>query len=168
MTTQTALEFKALSKPVSARLLEQIADSVPALVALYNINSGEYIYVNKAITKLLGYTPQEFIEGGVEFAVSIMHPDDVGKIMQKNQQALDEANANSDVQDEPIVNFEYRMRHKDGAWRWLHTDGTIFSRSSTGKVELLLNASLDITDRKKAEMQLKRSMQALESVLASG
>ncbi len=147
--------------------LVAIADAVPALIALYNIKTGEYIYVNNSIKKLLGYTPEDFIVGGMEFVASLIHPDDIAGIMAKNQAALAAANSNPKVgQDESIANFEYRMRHNNGEWRWLHTEGTVFKRSDDGKVELLLNVSLDITARKAAETHLKTSLKALEEILA--
>src|SRR5690348_9386963 len=46
-------------------LLVNIADKMPAMVAAYNISTGQYIYVNHAVYSLLGYTPQEFIKGGL-------------------------------------------------------------------------------------------------------
>lgn len=153
---------------IERKSLERIADTVPALIGIYSIKSGEYIYVNKAITRILGYSPEEFLKGGMEFAVSIVHHDDLARTMEKNQQALAYANEQSTGEDEIIASFEYRMRHKDGDWRWLHTDGTIFKRDAKGQVELVLNVSLDITDRKRAEQQLKRSLKALETVLAPG
>jgi PAS domain S-box-containing protein len=151
------------AKPLGLSMLLRISDCVPALVALYDINTGEYLYVNKAVKRLLGYTPKEFTDGGLEFAVSLVHPEDIGPLMKKNQKALDAATLKPADSDEPIVGFDYRMRHKNGTWRWMHTDGTIFSRKN-GRVERILNVSLDITERKSAELQLARSLKILESV----
>lgn len=153
------------SLSIKRKSLERIADAVPALIAMYSLKTGDYIYVNKAITRILGYTPEKFLAGGMEFAISLMHHDDLARTMEKNQQALAYANEQSTAEDEIIASFEYRMRHKNGEWRWLHTDGTVFKRDSKGQVELILNVSLDITDRKRAEQQLKRSLKALETVL---
>jgi PAS domain S-box-containing protein len=152
---------------IEKKSLERIADSVPALIALYSIKSGEYIYVNKALTRILGYEPEEFTSGGLEFVASLVHHEDLPRILAKNQKALDEANANPDTENEIIASFEYRMLHKDGRWRWVHTEGTIFERNAKGQVELVLNVSVDITDRKEAELRLKRSLQMLDNVLSA-
>ncbi|HYC79775.1 MAG TPA: PAS domain S-box protein, partial [Candidatus Binatia bacterium] len=131
---------------------------------MYNITNGRYLYVNKTIKKLLGYEPEEFIKGGLAFVSSLVHPDDMPKIMEKNRKALEEANKKltSDGDDEPIISFEYRMLHKNGSWRWFQTDGTVYGRSSIGKVELVLNVSIDITERKQAEEQLRQMQRNLE------
>lgn len=142
--------------------LLKIADCVPAIVALYNIQTGEYLFINQAIGRILGYHPEEVIAGGFEFMSGLVHPDDFQDLMRQNELALHESNASrSDL----VRSFEYRMRHKDGGWCWVHTEGTVFERDQHGKVRLILNVSLDVTDRKKAEAQLLRSMKALEEAL---
>ena len=76
----------------STKLLEKISallgDKIPALVTVYNIRTGEYVYVNKAISKILGYKPSDFLKGGTGFAVSIVHPEDLQKILSDNQNVL--------------------------------------------------------------------------------
>ena len=55
-------------------LLTKITSSVPALITVYNIRNGEYIYVNDAIKTLLGYKKEKFLRGGLTFAGSLVHP----------------------------------------------------------------------------------------------
>jgi PAS domain S-box-containing protein len=145
--------------------LQKVLDAVPALVALYDIRSGDYLYVNKSVERVLGYSSSQFTEGGMGFVVSLVHPDDLSGVMKKNEIALALANAQTEISDEPVVEFEYRMLHKNGQWRWIVTEGTIFERDHNGNASLLLNVSIDITLRKKAELQLNRSLQALENNL---
>ena len=52
-----------------------------------------------------------------------------------------------------VMEFKYRMKHKSGQYRWFHTFGTIFDRNAEGKVEHVLNISIDITDRMEAEQK---------------
>lgn len=150
------------------KLHSAITEQVPGLVAVYNIQTGQYLYVNNALKKILGYEPNEFIKGGLNFAAGLVHPDDAGQIMEKNRQALAEANSrlNAPTDEDPIMHFEYRMQHKDGSWRWLHTEGSVFTRSEDGQVELILNISLDITERKEKEDQLAHLKSELEERVA--
>jgi PAS domain S-box-containing protein len=151
--------------PVSEQLLQKIADSVPAVVALFSPVTGEYLYVNQASARILGYAPDEIREGGLAFLAQIVHPEDLARVMRENQEAIERANRAKGTEEEVVASFEYRMRHKDGEWRWLHTDGTVFERDEHGKVSLILNVSLDITAQKKAEIQLTHSLKALERAL---
>jgi PAS domain S-box-containing protein len=143
----------------------RIADAVPAVVAVYSISTAQYLYVNNALTTIMGYSPEEFIGGGLGFAVSIVHPDDVQALLDKNQQALDMANMQMAVDDDLIASFEYRMLHKDGKYRWVKTDGTVFGRTPDGSVELILNVTIDISEQKKTEIRLRRGLELMERAL---
>jgi PAS domain S-box-containing protein len=150
--------------------IKKIANTTPSLIASYNINTGVYTYINKALQTILGYDPDEAISKGVEFFAGIVHPDDIGPVMEKNMKALEEANANPPQDgNEMVVEFKYRMRHRQGGYRWFHTYGTIFDRNAQGKVEHVLNVSVDITDQEEAEqavyqknIQLQQSNASLE------
>ncbi len=133
-----------------------ITDRVPALIAAYNITTGQYLYVNNTSKALLGYSPQEFIKGGIPFAISLVHPDDMPQITRQNQEALAAANRKKSIRPDGtmIVNFEYRMKHKKGHWVWLHTVGNVLSRDpKTNRVNQVVNISFDITQRKESEKQ---------------
>lgn len=153
-----------ISPDLDLRLFREITDAVPAMIAVYNIRTGEYIYVNRAVRKLLGYKPTDFMKRGLAFVSSLVHLDDIGMITEKNLKALKKANNHDAKKSDngPIVNFEYRMRHYDGTYRWLHTDGSVFKRDARGKVEYVLNISIDITDRKHTEEKLRLLHEDLE------
>lgn len=144
--------------------LQHLADLVPGMIAVYNIDTGKYVYVNGAAKKLLGYTAKEFIEGGIEFATSIVHPDDLPGVMAQNRAALkviQKAKPGSDARN-PIVTFKYRMRHKKGHWVWIRTDGSVYDWTPNGKVSHLINISIDITQRQKTEEELAKLAAELE------
>jgi diguanylate cyclase (GGDEF)-like protein/PAS domain S-box-containing protein len=138
------------------QMLMSVADRAPGLIAVYNIQTGQYLYVNKAVTKILGYKPDDFINGGVEFAISLIHPDDTPIIMAQNASALEEANReeNKNKDEEFSMTFEYRMKHKEGHWVWLRTEGMVFRRDANGDVKEVFNVSFDISDRKRRELEL--------------
>ena len=144
-----------------------IADRMPGLVAVYDVKTGQYLYTNKSVTNILGYQPEDFISGGVNFVSSLIHPDDVADIINQNKKALVEANTQSE--DSPIeqltFSFEYRMKHKDGHWVWIHTDSSVFHRNADGEVEQILNVSSNIDGRKREEEQMDLLKQDFEEVV---
>jgi PAS domain S-box-containing protein len=141
---------------IPQKYLSSITESFPGLVALYNIQTGKYLYTNKTVTKILGYKPEDFMKGGYEFVSSLVHPEDLPRILKENEKALSKLKSkkNKKANNEPIVNFEYRMRHKNGSYKWLYTEGTIFTRDKKGNPELILNTSLDITEFKIKEIKV--------------
>jgi len=144
----------------SKRLSEQlnyleITNAVPALIGVYSIKTGEYLFVNDAVEKILGYTQKEFAQRGVAYVTTLVHPDDIPMILHQNQKALEIANNEKpkNKKEKLIVEFEYRMRHKTGHYIWLKTYGSVFKRSANGEVEQVLNVSFNITKRKEAEQR---------------
>lgn len=141
--------------PTNPSLIEKITSIVPALIVVYNINTGQYIFVNDALKKILGYPKEKLLNEGLSFIAPLVHPDDLPRIMAENTMALEKANSPSrrNKKKDSIITFEYRLRHKDGSYRWMHSDGVVFDRDSNGKVEHVMNVSVDITKRKETEIK---------------
>ncbi len=153
VTVQKSIE-KLLMENQS--FISKITKLTPSIIAAYNINTGKYIFINDAIETLLGYSPRQVLDEGAAFFTQLVHPDDLPVIMEKNLKALQEANAMTEQPErEMIAEFYYRMRHKDGEYRWFHTYGTIFDRNSDNKVEHVLNISVDITEEYKLRLELE-------------
>lgn len=133
----------------SQNLIQKITDATPAIIVTYNVQTGLYTYISEGLEKILGYTVEEVMEKGTAFFLQIIHPDDREPFVEKNRKALDEANAVSNKKG-LIVEFSYRLKHRDGRYRWFHTYGTVFDTDEEGKVAHVLNITLDVTEQKQA------------------
>ena len=92
----------------------------------------------------------------------------MGPLTEKNARALEEANEHPPQDgNEMVVEFKYRMRHRNGTYHWFHTFGTIFDRDSQGKVAHVLNVSIDITKQEVAEQELQQKNRELQQSNAS-
>lgn len=93
--------------------------------------------------------------------VDHMHPNDRDRILEAVQTYRDDPNVNS-------YSVDFRFRHKNGSYRWIHTRAILLF-DSAGQPIRMLGAHMDFTDRKRAEDSLLRS-QRLESLgtLAGG
>lgn len=137
------------------RFNKKIFDFTPALISVFDVNNGRYAYVNRASLEMLGYRPSEILEGGFPLMISLIHPDDRDALLEKNTAAIERANREyPNYNDNSIVEFEYRMKHKDGNYRWIQTYGIVFSRKADNTVGEVLNISLDISSRKTSEVKL--------------
>ncbi|MEI9918092.1 MAG: PAS domain-containing protein [Bacteroidota bacterium] len=171
-TAQDVTEQKAIETQLeqNQRFVQKVADAAPSIITTYNAITGKYLFVNAGLRTLLGYDPKVVLEEGIAFFVSLIHPDDLAPIMEKNATIIEETNRNYiEGIDEPIAEFQYRLRHANGEYRWFHTFGTVFSRDENNRVDHILNISLDITEKIKAEQiliqkttQLEQSNRSLE------
>lgn len=143
--------------------IRKITDATPSIIASYNVNTGNYVFISEGLEKLLGYNTEDAMEQGLGFFTNIIHPEDAISIMEKNAKALEEANTNTDKND-TVIEFTYRMRHKNGHYRWFHTYGTIFDRNSDNKVEHVLNISLDVTDQVEATSKIKEQEHFIQQI----
>jgi PAS domain S-box-containing protein len=155
-TTQDVTEQQFIEQQLreNQNFIQKIADATPSIITSYNVNTGKYRFVSKGLEQLLGYKPEQVMEEGVAFFAGLIHPDDIGPVMEKNRNALEAANTYGKRENSTIVEFKYRMRHKTGNYRWFHTFGTIFDRNADGNVENVLNISIDISERMEAEQKI--------------
>jgi PAS domain S-box-containing protein len=105
---------------------------------------GRIVYTGPSVRRILGYTPEEIVSGTVP---DFIHPDD----MESAIGLITRVFARPGVPQ----SLEYRVRHKDGGWRWLETFARTLSPDSVEK-GLVANAR-DITERKQNEEALRRA-----------
>jgi PAS domain S-box-containing protein len=116
-------------------LIEHSSD----IISVFKID-GTVLFKSPIVEHLLGYAPAELI-GGNEF--DYIHPDDHTRV----HAALDEVSVHREVG--PTIS--YRVRHKDGSWRYFESVGMTTTEKS-GNLVCIVN-SRDITGRKRAEME---------------
>ncbi|MBV9925513.1 MAG: PAS domain S-box protein [Acidobacteria bacterium] len=136
------------------RLIRQIAELTPVVINVFDLVTERDTYVSSDVFTLLGYTPEEM--AGMEDAITpFWHPEDIP--IARAQMARSKAAANGEIGE-----FEYRVRRRDGEWRWLHSRSMPFSRDEHGAVRQIVTATQDVTARKRAEEELRKAHEGLE------
>ena len=97
--------------------------------------------------RILGYEDHE-ISPSLEEWESRIHPDDYTMVMATREAYLDGAI--------PTYEVKYRLRHKNGSYRWIRASGACL-RDSQGKPYRLAGSHTDITDRKRMKGALLES-----------
>jgi PAS domain S-box-containing protein len=126
----------------------------------------ETVYLSPRWKSMLGYADDE-LPGHYETWTGNLHPDDAEAVQKRMDGYL-----KREFEDYEI---EYRMRHKDGSYRWILARGVALFDDS-GEPYRVAGSHSDITERKYAEEALRKSeeqlllSQKLESVgrLAGG
>jgi diguanylate cyclase (GGDEF)-like protein/PAS domain S-box-containing protein len=97
---------------------------------------------------MAGYTPKEFPYKLEEF-LSRVHSDDVSMVMSNAEDYI--SGKRSDFQ------VEFRFLCRDKSWIWIEGKGKIFEYFKDGKPKRFVGTHTDISERKSAEMSLKKS-----------
>ncbi|SHO49920.1 two-component regulator propeller domain-containing protein [Desulfopila aestuarii] len=88
---------------------------------------------------MLGYAPGEFPHNYQTWA-ELLHPDD----LEPNESFIRQLLADKG----DSFNLEFRMRAKDGRYRWIQGVGKTFSRDAENKITHMCGVHLDITEKK--------------------
>ncbi|EGK83839.1 PAS domain-containing sensor histidine kinase [Microcoleus vaginatus PCC 9802] len=140
------------------QLLESILTTIPNFLYIYDAVENKNIYANESVTAILGYTAKEWQDLGIDAVANLVHPDDRLKLITGMERLKYSSNPyETDDRD-------YRIKHKNGEWRWVHDRSTIFKRTPEGKMRQIIGSVLDISDRKQAEESLKQQKELLQTI----
>ncbi|MEP6895360.1 MAG: PAS domain S-box protein, partial [Chloroflexota bacterium] len=130
--------------------IETILDTEPGTVYIYDLQEGKNVFINRDWLINYGYSTEETQE--TENLLSkIIHPDDLSLIAAHHNRIKETED------DKSIFEVEYRVRRKNGEWRWVQSRDTVFIRDVTGQVVQLLGILHDVTESKKSRNALIES-----------
>ncbi len=145
------------AQEASARFL---AGSPAVLYALRPSPHGfRSVWFSENIESLTGYAHAEVLTSDAErWWREGIHPGDLPRVVEANRSVLEAGHAT----------VEFRFRHKDGAWLWIHDEKRVLVDPSSGLREVV-GSWVDVTARVSLEEQLRQA-QKMEAVgqLAGG
>lgn len=162
-TTQNVLRQVSLPEQQfqeSQHLLQQITDTIPGILYIYDLLENRNVYVNQQISDLLGYTPQQIQEMGEMLFPQLVHPEDLIKFPDHIAQF-------HSLQEGEVLELEYRMRRVNGEWCWFSGRATVFSRNTDGSPRQILGTAYDISKRKQALSDLQLQKERFELAAAA-
>ena len=134
----------------SERHLRMVTDNMIDMVSQTDVG-GVIQYVSPSTKTLLGYEPEEFIGKSI---FDYVHPDN-----------LEEVKSTLEIGFIEMVpgRMEVQFRHADGHYIWLEITGNMFLDEKY-HVKGAVFGSRDISERKKAEKQIKRQYSILNGI----
>jgi diguanylate cyclase (GGDEF)-like protein/PAS domain S-box-containing protein len=107
---------------------------------------------------MIGFAEDEFPGTGAAW-VAHLHPDDRERVMSTVQ--------NFFVQNAPYYEVEFRMRCKDGSWKWMLARGMLVCRDEQGRPLRMIGTHTDLTERKRTEQMMAEKTSLLAATLES-
>lgn len=130
-----------------------IAEQTGQLIFDYDINTGAVDWLGNP-ESVIGASPKDLLEAGVDYFESHLHPDDHDRVMQIMREAID--------QKKPYK-ADYRYVQPDGQTVYISASGVLIpNKSNTGF--RLLGKMEDITAGKMVELALQQSEERFRSL----
>jgi PAS domain S-box-containing protein len=148
--TEQRLASNAL-RATEFRLQQVLAFSTTVIYAL-DVTGDQYkpIWVSENFSRMTGYDPAGALSA--VWGAEQLHPEERERLMAEMPALL--------RQDR--FTREYRFRFRDGSYHWIRDEARVL-RDSAGRPTQVLGAWLDITERVRAEEDLRRARAAAES-----
>ena len=121
----------------------------------WNILSGQDKF-SRRWKEILGYQGRELPDLKSTF-LDLLHPDDRELVNQATSAHLEKGKRYA---------VEFRLRHKDGSWRWVFSRGEAV-RDVNGRPIRMVGAITDITDRKRTETALREGEEKFSKTFQS-
>ncbi len=112
----------------------------------WNVLTDE-VYLSPRWKEMIGYSDEE-LPNRFDSWRECVHPDDLKGALAALQSYL--------RGETPVFELEHRLQHKDGSYRWILSRGASV-RDASGKLYRMAGSHTDITERRKAEDELRRS-----------
>ncbi len=147
----------------SEERFREILDHTRDIAYKVNLRTGQFEYLSPSVATLLKRTPEEIIAGGIAGVEAMIHPEDLERY-NAHHVRLEE----SVHQGEAVGPWEYRIRRKDGVYRWFSENASLIldeHQEAVARVGTLR----DITHRKQADEAVRAaSRMEATATLAGG
>jgi PAS domain S-box-containing protein len=132
--------------------LSQILAYSPAVIYTLKIEGQRVtpVLVSENMERMLGYTVAESMSH--DWWLEKLHPEDRGRALAPLAQGMAENG----------YSMEYRLRHKDGTFRWVEDHNRVV-RDASGQAKEIIGVWLDITGRKRLEAEVALREQRLNA-----
>ena len=145
--TEQRLATEELAR--SRHFLARVADTVPNIIYLYDLQTGRNLYCNQQVAAVLGYDAAELQAMSTTMFEQITVPEDLAIVATHHQQL-------HQAPDGQLLTLEYRVCRRDGAIVWLRLRESVFARDESGQAIEIIGSAEDVTQQKYNEQERQR------------
>ena len=127
----------------------------PNVLYVYDLLEQRTLYLNREVYTDIGYSLAEIQQMSAAFIPNLIHSDDLREFSEHMSRI-------ETAKDGESFEFEYRLQHKNGEYRWFSSRESVFARTAQGQPCKILGTATEISERKQAELELKTALFVLE------
>ncbi|WP_192820222.1 PAS domain S-box protein [Rufibacter sp. LB8] len=142
----------------SQLLLSKMAEAMPDFIYVEDLVHGRNLYTNRNFLAFLGYTDADVKGHPRDLLDSLYHPEDAHLLFERRQRF-------AEVQDGKFLESLVRIKDKEGTWRNIFFRETVFKRGASGVPIQLVGTAQDITQKLKAEEDLRQKDNTISAIL---
>ena len=131
-------------------VLQTILNASSSLTLIMDMRTSEYVYVSNNSVQILGYPAEEVKQKGFRFALSQIHPEDIGIYVSVTKNIWEFLlSLPSNQRKHYKTSVDFRIRNKSGAYIRVIQQNTALETDKLGNITLLLMMFTDISHLKK-------------------
>ncbi|MBE9125965.1 MULTISPECIES: PAS domain S-box protein [unclassified Coleofasciculus] len=152
VVNQDITELKQVEETLrkSQHFIQQITDTTPNLLYIYDQIQHRIIWVNRRSEEFFGMTQAQIQAKSFPFIPEVLHPADSPYRALIQEQYLT-------ANEGEIFEQEVRVKNAQGEWCWLHLWEIVFTQNDEGMPEYILGTAINVTERKQLEAELAAS-----------
>ena len=144
--SNTALRESERSVTELAGRFQSILENSLDVAYRRNLQTDRYDYMSPVVEQVLGFTPDEMMNITTQEMLSRIHPEDLSVVEEKLARSAEKGKGK----------LEYRLKCKDGRYRWL-ADYITVTKDASGNQLYRTGIIRDVTDQVQAAQALKAS-----------
>lgn len=130
------------------------------IITIIDVQNQLTVFASNSFTPMLGWRPEEIVEGGWPFEFVNFHPDDMNTIALVFYREMARRNLDPELDNQPIL-WEFRRRHRSGTWRWMRSESYVLERDARGQISHLISFEKDISVEKEDSHEAFRLVESL-------
>jgi two-component system, sporulation sensor kinase C len=131
----------------SDQLARQLAETMPALVYVFDFETGFIVYHNSEFSTVFGVPDDPSFPLDAAWMDRAVHPEDREKVARKFDSMIRDGSRS-------VVDMTIRILNVQGEYRWVACRDSIVQRGAAGEALRAVGVAVDVTEQRRAQEQL--------------
>jgi DNA-binding CsgD family transcriptional regulator len=131
-------------------VVDIILNAGPSMTIIADMRLSKYVYISKNCEQIIGYPAQEVLQKGMQFGISLIHPEDMNDYNEAVKFAWEFLLSLPPAKRKYYkTSADFRMRTQVGSYKRVLQQNTTLQTDKSGNILLLLMVFTDISHVKK-------------------